>query len=44
MLYDVPGQEDEDSGLRFVKITKDEYSDVLALAQGIWEKKQVQGK
>jgi hypothetical protein len=39
MLYDTPGQEDEDSGLRFGKITKDEYNDVLRIAEGMWKKK-----
>ena len=43
ILYEVPGQEDEDSGLRFIKITKDEYSDVLTIAEGMWAKKQSQG-
>ena len=38
MLYDTPGQEDEDSGLRFVKITKDEYNDVLAVVLGMWNR------
>lgn len=39
MLYDIPGQEDEDSGLRFSKITKDEYVDVLRIAKGMWNNK-----
>ena len=38
MLYDTPGQEDEDSGLRFNRITKDEYNDVLRIAQRMWDK------
>jgi hypothetical protein len=38
MLYDTPGQEDEDSGLRFSRITKDEYNDVLRIAQKMWDK------
>ena len=42
MLYDTPGQEDEDSGLRFVKITKDEYSEVLQYSQGMWARKQAE--
>jgi hypothetical protein len=40
MLYDTPGQEDEDSALRFGKITKDEYADVLRIAEGMWKRKQ----
>ena len=40
MLYDTPGQEDEDSALRFKKITKDEYEDVMRIAEGMWNKKQ----
>jgi len=40
MLYDAPGQEDEDSGLHFKKITKDEYEDVLRIVEGMWDKKQ----
>lgn len=39
MLYDTPGQEDEDSGLRFGKITKEEYNDILSIARGMWERK-----
>ena len=39
MLYDTPGQEDEDSGLRFGKITKEEYNDILHIARGMWERK-----
>lgn len=39
MLYDAPGQEDEDSALRFNKITKDEYADVLRLAEAMWRRK-----
>ena len=39
MLYDTPGQEDEDSGLRFRKITKEDYNDILSIAQGMWERK-----
>jgi hypothetical protein len=42
MLYDTPGQEDEDSGLRFVKITKDEYSEVLKFSEGMWARKQAE--
>jgi len=40
MLYDTPGQEDEDSALRFRKITKDEYDDVLRLVDRLWEQKK----
>ena len=40
MLYDTPGQEDEDSALRFRKITKDEYDDVLRLVNRLWEQKK----
>jgi hypothetical protein len=40
MLYDTPGQEDEDSGLRFVKITKNEYAEVLQFSEGMWARKQ----
>lgn len=40
MLYDAPGQENEDSGLRFVKITKDEHADVLRIAEEMWKRKQ----
>jgi len=39
MLYDAPGQEDEDSGLRFVKTTKDEYQDVLRISEIMWKRK-----
>jgi len=39
MLYDTPGQEDEDSGLRFSKITKEEFNDVVSMARGMWERK-----
>jgi hypothetical protein len=39
MLYDAPGQEDEDSGLRFVKTTKDEYKDVLRISDIMWKRK-----
>jgi hypothetical protein len=39
MLYDTPGQEDEDSALRFRKITKDEYADVLRISEGMWNRK-----
>ena len=39
MLYDTPGQEDEDSGLRFGKITKEEYNDILHISRGMWERK-----
>lgn len=39
MLYDSPGQEDEDSALRFGKITKDEYEDVLRIAEGMWKRR-----
>jgi len=39
MLYDTPGQEDEDSGLRFVKTTKDEYEDVLRISAIMWKRK-----
>ena len=39
MLYDAPGQEDEDSGLRFVKTTKDEYKDVLRISEIMWKRK-----
>jgi hypothetical protein len=39
MLYDTPGQEDEDSGLRFSRITKDEYHDVLRIAEAMWNRK-----
>lgn len=40
MLYDTPGQEDEDSALRFGKITKDEFADVLRISEGMWTRKQ----
>ena len=40
MLYDAPGQEDEDSGLRFGKITKDEYGDVIRIAEEMWKRKE----
>jgi hypothetical protein len=40
MLYDSPGQEDEDSALRFNKITKDEYEDVLRISEGMYARKQ----
>lgn len=40
MLYDTPGQEDEDSALRFVKITKDEYNNVLQESKEMWARKQ----
>ena len=40
LLYDTPGQEDEDSALRFRKITKDEYDDVLRLVDRLWEQKK----
>ena len=39
MLYDAPGQEDEDSGLRFVKTTKDEFEDVLRISEMMWTRK-----
>lgn len=39
MLYETPGQEDEDSGLRFRKITKEEYLDVLSFSRGMWERR-----
>jgi len=39
MLYDAPGQEDEDSGLRFVKTTKDEFKDVLRISEIMWKRK-----
>ena len=39
MLYDTPGQEDEDSALRFRKITKDEHADVLRIVEGMSKRK-----
>jgi hypothetical protein len=40
MLYDAPGQEDEDSALRFKKITKDEYADVKRITEAMWTRKE----
>jgi ubiquitin-protein ligase len=40
MLYDTPGHEDEDSAMRFNKITKDEYEDVMRISEEMWKKKQ----
>lgn len=44
MLYESPGQEDEDSGLRFKKITKEEYNDVLRIAEAMWKRKHEEGQ